>query len=222
MLDDYRLLICRHMDVRIKHMLLTTKVSLVLLFLAVFILIYAVISYMKYRWVVFEHPVDVTKNKRYEVKFCSQLNAPHELTLEAERALDSSELNSRLGIKPLRRETCTKYSEALAIEWVIYEEGATLASGSSGDTTSGFWGKKAGKLLHIFTTKKGKNYTLVASVTAPDPVLAVTNPALKVAVGRVEHKSAYVYSSLCIFTAYLLAAIAAVTWLFGFIYNWLT
>lgn len=94
--------------------------------------------------------------------------------------------------------------------------------GKSGDKVSGFWGSTMGKTLHVFETKKGKNYTILASVIEPDPALAATDPVLKVVIDRVEHKSAVIYSGLLNLTSYLLIVIAAAICFIGFICKRLT
>ncbi|WP_444917535.1 hypothetical protein [Microbulbifer sp. JMSA003] len=43
---------------------LTIKLALVLSVVAVLILVYATVSYKKYKWVAIEYPVDVTKKGR--------------------------------------------------------------------------------------------------------------------------------------------------------------
>ncbi|WP_444914091.1 hypothetical protein [Microbulbifer sp. TRSA007] len=171
---------------------LTIKSALVLVVVAVLILVYATVSYRKYKWIAVEYPVDVTKKWRSKFNFRSQLSVPYELELQTERVLDFREQNCRLGIQFLDREKYKAHSETLAIDWAILEEGVEVAVGKSGDKASGFWGSTMGKTLHVFETIKGRNYTILASVIEPDPALAVADPVLKVVIDRVEHKSAVI------------------------------
>ncbi|WP_445361603.1 hypothetical protein ACJJIL_07810 [Microbulbifer sp. EKSA005] len=188
---------------------LTVKLALVLVVLAVLILVYATVSYKKYKWIAVEYPVDVTKKGRSEFNFRSQLSGPYELELQTERVLDFREQNCRLGIQFLDKENSKDHPEALAIDWAILGEGVEVAVGKSGDKASGFWGSTMGKTLHVFETIKGRNYTILASVIEPDPALGVTDPVLKVVIDRIEHKSAVIYFGLLNLTSFLLIVIAA-------------
>lgn len=85
---------------------LTIKLALVLVVVAGLILVYATVSYSKYKWVAVEYPVDVTKKGRREFNFRSQLSVPYELELQTERVLDFREQNCRLGIQFLDKEKC--------------------------------------------------------------------------------------------------------------------
>ncbi|PVV13008.1 MAG: hypothetical protein B6D77_04805 [gamma proteobacterium symbiont of Ctena orbiculata] len=199
---------------------LATKISIVIFSLAVCAFAYGYFSYGKYDWIAAKEPINVTTNENYEISFKSQMDANYELELETERNLEFREQNCRLGIETFKKDECGKNIEKLIIQWSISEAGTKIASGKSSDTTSGFWGPNMGKTLHWFQTEKGKEYKVTAQITKTDPSLAVTNPFLKVSIGRMEHKGTFVISSLALYLSYLLAGIAVLTWLFGVVYRW--
>lgn len=199
---------------------LATKVSLVIFLLAVSMFAYGYFSYERYDWIAAEKPIDVTAHGTYEIAFKSQMNASYEFELETERNLEFREQNCRLGIETHKKDECGSSIEKLLIQWSISEDGAEIASGKSNDTTSGYWGPHIGKTLHWFQAKKDTEYTIAAEIVNIDPALVVTNPHLKVSIGRMEHKGAFVISGLAFYASYLLACIAALIWLFGFVYRW--
>lgn len=199
---------------------LATRVSIVIFALAVCVFAYGYFSYEKYDWVAAEKPIDVAARGTYEIIFKSQMDANYELELETERNLEFREQNCRLGIETYKKDECGGNTEKLLIQWSISDGGTEIASGKSNDTTSGFWGPNIGKTLHWFQTEKDKEYKIAAEIINIDPALVVTNPSLKVSIGRMEHKGAFVISSLAFYASYFLTSIAVLIWLFVFVYRW--
>jgi hypothetical protein len=201
---------------------LSTKISIAILALAVSLFSYGYFSYARYAWVAAKKQIDVSNTNTHELSFISQMDSGYELELLTERNLDFKEQNCRLGIETDKKNECGDFKELLVIDWSIRQAGTEVASGKSNKSTSGFWGRRTmGKTLHRFKTEKGKKYIITAKTRVVDPALAITNPLIKVSVGRMEHKNAYVFSSLSFYASYFLGGIAVIIWLAGIIYRWL-
>lgn len=198
---------------------LAAKMSAIVFLLAVFSFLYGYISYEKYDWVAAEKPINVAVHGEYRISFRSQMDAKYELKLETQRAFELNEQNCLLGIKISDTFRCGDKIERLILQWSISEGSNEIAVGRSNESAFGFWGPTIGKSLYNFQTEKGKDYEIKVQVVNTDPSLAVTNPSLTISIGRSVHKDAVVVSSLAIYLSYILASIASLTWLVGFVYR---
>ena len=190
-------------------MLLAYKISIVFALLAVIAYARGYIVYGRFKWIAVLQPIDITTPGNYESGFVAQMSSNHAVILGTEQKLDLSEQGCRLGIETPDASECENFPQKYLISWTVLRDGEPVASGRSDETTSGSWGTEIEKTLGHFEATKGDKYKLEIQVIEPDPSLAVTNPKIKIHIGKMEYKSALVRASLAYRAGMILAGVAA-------------
>ena len=200
-------------------MFLANKLSLFLLSLSSLLFLYGYMIYGKHDWIAAKEPINISEVGSLIIEFQSQMNSFYELRIETDRVLDQSEQSCLLGIQDYRVDNCVYDDRNFKIAWSISTNGRIIAEGNSNQSYSGALGSKMSKILKEFKTLKGEKYTIALEVVRSDKRLAITNPVIKVLIGKSEHKQGYVLSGLSYLLAYALLFLSMLIFIINLIYR---
>ena len=200
-------------------MRLVNKLATGLGVLAISIAVIGGFPYLSYDWVAVSEPINLDSGAKYRFSFVSQKTVPYELELATDRVLDLDEQNCRLGIGIVENR-CERFPRTLTVRWFVREGSKQIASGNSTQISGGHWGPTIGFLLGRFDTIRDAEYTIDIIVDQGDELLNPANPVIRVSIDGIEHKRAFVYSSLFLLVARFLLGLALLTWILGVAYRW--
>ena len=151
----------------------------------------------QHRWVVLDQPVRVEAGAAFSYPFTVDIAAPYEVELGCRRAISNTVLDQTL-------------DKDLIADYEVSSKGERLVTGdtSSWKGSSGGGGTTS-RLLGNFAAEPGRPYLLRIHFARTLPVLAATQPRLKVSVHPRVYKPFYFRAALLAHLALALAILGA-------------
>lgn len=114
-------------------------------------------------------------------EFTAGLDATYALFIESERNIEFQRLECLLGMTTLQRsKICADAPEVIDIDWRVLHDGQAVATGSSGNSSGGFYSGSIAREIGRFAAEKGQRYSVLLDIRRDGGELNATHPKLLV------------------------------------------
>lgn len=179
-------------------------------------------------WKPLDVPIQLKVGRVHTAEFEAGLGTNYRLLVESERRIEFKRLECLLGMVDWQRaQTCADAPEMIDIDWSVLHDGQVAATGSSRNSSGGFYSRTVAREIGRFAARKGQHYAVVLDIRRDGGELSTTDPKLLVQTDPGEWKDAVVGFALTSMLRTIGIAIFAIaglltlilTPLFGWLYR---
>ncbi len=168
-------------------------VALVLLLIAGIIYLKRPVPIDMRQWIPLSVPIQLKVGEVHTPVFLAGLDTSYALFIESERTIKFERLECFLGMATWQRDrTCADAPDMIDIDWSVLHDGQVVATGSSRDSSGGFYSGTIARQIGKFPAQKGRQYSIALDIRRDGGELNATRPKLLVQTYPGEWKDAVV------------------------------